>query len=235
MHMRFPKLLLVLAACLLPLAALAASPIDGTWVGKFKYPGGNPDLKVTFNLKADGDRVTGTVDSKKGPAPIMSGSINGNTFNFKVAVNDVVVDHQCTITGDTISVVVTFAGQQPTTMTLDRVAETPSLGPTPTGHWNWTVSPPSQDHTYLVSATLVYSGGELTGTYHGRYGEATLSNASFKDGVVTFDVTRDHEGKSYTLTYKGTLSGDTLTGTVAIPAFNGAPSATLDWKASRKN
>jgi hypothetical protein len=48
-------------------------------------------------------------------------------------------------------------------------------------------------------------------------------------------VTRDYQGKPYTLTYRGTLDGDTLTGTVAIPAFNGAPSATLDWKASRKN
>jgi hypothetical protein len=222
-----------MAACLLPLAATAASPIDGTWEGLFKYPGGNPDLKVTFNLKADGDRVTGAVDSKKGPAPIIPGPINGNSFSFKVAVNDVIVDHQCTLSGDTITVVVTFAGQQPTTLVLKRTAAIPSLGPTPTGHWNWTVSPPSQDHTYLVSATLVFSGGELTGTYHGRYGEAALSDASFKDGVVTFSVTRDYQGKPYTLTYRGALAGDTLTGTVDIPAFNGAPSAKLDWKALR--
>jgi hypothetical protein len=233
---KIPKLLLLIAACLLPLAASAASPIDGTWVGTFKYPGDeNPDLKVTFNLKADGNRVIGTADSKKGPVTILSGTISGNSFDFKLALNDVLIDHQCTVSGDTITMLVTFAGQQPTTMTLKRVAAEPSLGPTPTGHWNWTVTPPSQDHTYLVSATLVYSGGELTGTYNGRYGEAAISDASFKDGVVTFSVTRDHEGKPYTITYQGALSGDTLTGTVAIPAFNGAPSATIPWKASRKN
>ena len=232
MHVKPPRLILLLAACLLPLAAIAASPIDGTWVGTFKYPG-NSDLKVTFNLKADGDRVTGTADSKKGPVPILSGSINGNSFNFRLAVNDVVIEHQCTISGDTISMLITFAGQQPTTMTLNRVTAVPSLGPTPTGHWKWTVTPPGQDRTYIVSATLVYSLGALTGTYNGRYGEAPVSDASFKDGVVTFSVTRDYEGKPYTLTYQGALAGDTLTGTVAIPAFNGNPSATIGWKASR--
>jgi hypothetical protein len=228
-------MILVLVACLLPLAAMAASPIDGTWEGTFKYPGGNPDLRVVFNLKADGSQLTGAVDSKKGPAPILSGSVNGSSFDFKLAVGDVMIDHQGTVSGDTISMVVTFAGQQPTTMALNRIAATPSLGPTPTGHWNWTVTPPGQDRTYLVSATLVFSGGELTGTYHGRYGEASLSDASFKAGVVTFSVTRDFQGKPYTLTYRGALAGDTLTGTVAIPAFNGAPASTIDWKASRGN
>jgi hypothetical protein len=211
----------------------AASPIDGRWVGTFMYPGGS-DLKVTFYFKVEGDRVTGRVDSAAGPAPILPGSIAGNDFNFKVSFKDSIIDHQCTVSGDTISMKVTFAGQQPSTFTLNRVFDAPvAVPPDPSGHWNWTVTLPSADRTYQISATLVYSQGSLTGTYHGRFGDAAISDASFKDGVVTFSVARDHEGKPFLLKYQGTLSGDTLTGTVAVPPLDGADATTIAWSARR--
>jgi hypothetical protein len=234
-HVKILKLFPLLALLLLPLAAAAANPIDGTWEGIFKYPGGNPDLKVRFNFKVDGDKVTGSVDSKKGPAPIISGTASGNMFTFKVAINDVVIEHTCTLSGDTISTLVTFGGQQPTTMTLTRVVGALPPGPTPTGHWHWTVTPPGHDRTYEVSANLVYSDGVLTGSYHGRFGDAYISNATFKAGVVAFSVVRQYEGKPYILSYSGTLDGDTLTGTVAIPAYDGTVATTIDWKADRRN
>jgi hypothetical protein len=229
------RLLLFLAAFLAPLPAPAASPIDGSWAGSFMYPGGT-DMKVIFYFKADGDKVTGRVDSKAGPAPILSGSIKGNDFNFRVSFNDSLIEHQCTVSGDTISMKVTFAGQQPSDMTLSRIADGPlTVPPDPTGHWNWTVTPPGHDRTYEVSANLVYSLGALAGSYHGRFGDASISNASFKDGVVAFSVVRQYEGSPYVLSYSGTLAGGTLTGTVAIPAYDGTPATRIAWKATRGN
>jgi hypothetical protein len=230
---KFPWVLPILAACLLCLPARAASPIDGSWTGQYTYPDGT-QLKVTFYFKADGDKVTGKVDSKAGPAQILSGSIKGNDFNFRVQFNDSLIEHQCTVSGDTISMKVTFAGQQSSTLTLARVAGAPlSVPPDPNGHWNWTVTLPGGDRTYQVSANLVYSVGMLTGTYHGRFGDAPISDASFRDGVVAFTVSREHEGSPFVLRYTGTLSGDTLTGTVAVPPLDGAPASTIAWSAAR--
>jgi hypothetical protein len=232
--LKIPRFAPILAAVLMALSARAASPIDGSWIGTFMYPSG-ADLKVIFYFKADGDKVTGKVDSKKGPAPILSGSIKGNEFNFTVSVDGTLIEHECTLSGDTISVKAKFAGQQPSTLTLTRAPYIPPAGPDPTGHWNWTVTLPGADRTYQISANLVFSVGALTGSYHGRFGDAAISDASFKDGVVAFTVAREHEGVPFVLRYRGALSGDTLTGTVDVPPLDGAPASTIAWTASRAN
>jgi hypothetical protein len=230
---KIPQILAVVAACLLPLCARASSPIDGRWVGDYTNPDGT-QIRINFYFKVDGDKVTGRADSKEGPAQILSGSVKGNDFDFKISFNDSLIDHQCTVSGDTITMKVTFAGQQPSTIILSRVVDAPlAVPPDPTGHWNWTVTPPGGDRTYQISATLVFSLGTLSGAYHGRLGDAPISDASFRDGVVTFSVARDYEGKPFLVKYQGALSGDTLTGTVAIPPFEGAGAATIPWSARR--
>jgi hypothetical protein len=231
---KIPRILAVLAAFLLPLCARASSPIDGRWTGDYINPDGTK-LGIIFYFKVDGDKLTGRADSKDGPAPILSGSVNGNDFDFKISFNDSLIDHQCTVSGDTISMKVTFAGQQPSVLTLNRVVDAPLVvPPDPSGHWNWTVTQPGTDKTYQISATLVFSLGVLSGTYHGRFGDAPISDASFKDGVVTFSVAREHEGKPFLLKYQGNFSGDTLTGTVAVPPLDGADATTISWTASRQ-
>lgn len=232
--MNIRRIPLVLAACLLPVCAPAASPIDGRWSGEYTYPDGTK-LEVIFYFKVDGDRVTGRVDSKKGPAPILSGTIEGSEFDFKASFNDSLIDHRCTVSGDTISMRVTFAGQQPSSLTLKRALDAPPVvPPDPTGHWNWTVTPPGVSRTYQISATLVFSVGTLTGEYHGRLGDVPITDASFRDGIVAFSVTRDYEGKFILVRYQGTLSGDTLTGTIAIPPIDGAAATTIPWSARRQ-
>jgi hypothetical protein len=231
--MRFPGILAVLAAFLLPLSAGASSPIDGRWTGDYTNPDGSK-LGITFYFKVDGDKLTGRADSADGPAPILKGTVKGDDFDFKVSFNDSLIDHQCTVSGDTITMKVTFAGQQPSILTLNRVVGAPpGVPPDPTGHWNWTVTPPGANRTYQISATLVYSLGALTGTYHGRLGDVPIRDASFKDGVVTFSVMRDYEGKFILVRYQGTFSGDTLTGTIAVPPLDGAEATTIPWSARR--
>ena len=69
-----------------------AAPIDGKWVAKLerragkKKGGGTTAVELTFNLKSDGDRLTGTVSRGTGRrAPtqtIDNGKIQGNRFSF---------------------------------------------------------------------------------------------------------------------------------------------------------
>jgi hypothetical protein len=231
--MKFPKTLAVAAAFLLPLAAPAASPIDGSWKGSFAAADGSGEFTLTFTFKVDGDKVTGSVEGANGPAPIVSGSIKDNAFEFKVDVNGTTVDHKCTVSGDKIDMTFTFGDQAPAKMSLARVVAAAAAGPDPTGLWKWTVSPQGTDQTFDVSAKLSFADGKLTGVYQSRMGEAPISDASFKDGAIAFSVVRERDGKPFTVKYRGTLAGDTIAGTLELPGFGGGDSATVDWKASR--
>jgi len=89
MHRRAFSILAL--CCALALVAWAA-PIDGQWVAKMemragkKKGGGTTTVELTFNLKSDGDRLTGTVSGGAGRrAPtqtIENGKIEGDRFSF---------------------------------------------------------------------------------------------------------------------------------------------------------
>jgi hypothetical protein len=74
-------------------AALAsAAGLDGTWTSEMKMRGGKKTaaqertVTVTFILKSDGDKVTGTVISggkkRSGTGQIQDGKVEGNQFSF---------------------------------------------------------------------------------------------------------------------------------------------------------
>jgi hypothetical protein len=68
------------------LAATAfAADVTGKWVGKMETPNGSRD--VAFNLKQDGDKLTGTTTGRGGETPISDGSIKGDDLAFTVVRN----------------------------------------------------------------------------------------------------------------------------------------------------
>ncbi|MBI3694907.1 MAG: hypothetical protein HY238_08725 [Acidobacteria bacterium] len=72
----------VILLSLLLAAGAWATPVDGRWVVTFQTPKGTKEL--VLNLKADGDRLTGTVGmGRKGRAvQIVDGKINGDEISF---------------------------------------------------------------------------------------------------------------------------------------------------------
>lgn len=124
-------------------------------------------------------------------------------------------------------------------MTLNRVDSAPApLHPDPgalrpSGLWKWTVMRPGSDQPIEISADLAYADGKLAGTYHGRGGDTPITDASFEDGIVAFSVVRERDGNQFVIKYKGSLWGDSITGTIVLPGFDGGPSSTIDWKATR--
>lgn len=100
------------------------------------------------------------------------------------------------------------------------------------GSWKWIMqgrSGPTEAH-----GTLLLKEGVLTGTVTGRMGEAPIGDASLKDGLVSFTVTREFNGSKVVIKYDGKFEGDTITGTIERPGFNehDAP-VILEWKATR--
>lgn len=72
----------VLAFVLLAVSAFAAD-VDGTWSGTISTPNG--DFAQTFTFKADGAKLTGSLEFMPGMAiPITDGKVDGNNISFTV-------------------------------------------------------------------------------------------------------------------------------------------------------
>lgn len=75
------NLLSTVFALALATAAFAAD-VTGKWVGKMETPNGARD--ITFNLKQDGEKLTGTTTGRGGDIEISDGSVKGDTVKFSV-------------------------------------------------------------------------------------------------------------------------------------------------------
>jgi len=97
------KTILVMALMALAAPAFAADA-TGTWKGRLETQEGTHDL--TFNLKADGDKLTGTMTGPQGDVEIKDGKISGNNLSFKVNLefngNSIVLLFKGVASGDQI-------------------------------------------------------------------------------------------------------------------------------------
>ena len=68
------------------------------------------DLPLKFNLKVDGDKLTGTVKSGQGDGEISKGKINGNEISFDVDFQGNTITHKGTMDGKGIKMKVEDLG-----------------------------------------------------------------------------------------------------------------------------
>lgn len=106
------KLRLVLLSCALAAVALAAD-VTGKW--SFEQQGRNGSQTVTMNLKADGDKLTGTVSGGRGgDVEISDGKVDGDNVSFKVVRefngNQFVTDYTGTLSGDELKLKIEIEG-----------------------------------------------------------------------------------------------------------------------------
>ncbi|HEX2854834.1 MAG TPA: hypothetical protein VHO24_16495 [Opitutaceae bacterium] len=119
-------------------------------------------------------------------------------------------------------------------------AETAPAAPaaSPSGDWKWTQQGGNQ--SMEMTAHLEYKDGKLTGAVIGMQGpqgqipDVAIADASFKDGVVSFTVTREFNGNKRTSKYEGKLEGDTIKGSRERPGRDGGAPQKSDWVATRK-
>ncbi len=68
--------------CLFAVAAFAAD-VNGKWTYEMTTPNGDK-REGTLNLKAEGEKLTGTVSGMRGETPISDGKISGDDISFAV-------------------------------------------------------------------------------------------------------------------------------------------------------
>jgi len=96
----------MLAAVAVLFAATAmAADVNGKWTGQM--PTRNGDTReVTFNLKADGDKLTGTMGGPQGDIEIKDGKVSGDNISFTTHLefngNSFVLLFKGTVSGDQI-------------------------------------------------------------------------------------------------------------------------------------
>ncbi len=101
-----------------------------------------------------------------------------------------------------------------------------------TGSWKWTTE--GRNGPMETTAKLsVAKDGTLTGSVAGRQGDTPIGDASFKDGVVAFTVTREFHGHKIVIKYQGKFEGDTITGSTERPARGSDSTVKSEWKATR--
>src|SRR5262245_12478388 len=122
MKMRVVVVLCVVA--LLTTLTVFAENVAGTWKGS--YPGRDGQTREsTIMLKAQGEKLTGTVSGQRGESEIKDGIIKGDDISFSVVRNfggnDVTVKYKGKVVGDAIQFKVE-AGERSYEMTAKRVS-----------------------------------------------------------------------------------------------------------------
>jgi len=105
---------------LLSAAVCLAADLNGRWEGTVSGPNG--DFQLVFNFHVEGSKLTGTVETPNGENSISDGKVNGDHLSFKTHFNDNDIDHQGTISGDTIDLKVEGPWGE-SEMKLQRAAE----------------------------------------------------------------------------------------------------------------
>ncbi len=82
--------------------------------------------------------------------------------------------------------------------------------PNPTGTWKYTADVNGQ--SIEVTIKLKLEGDKLTGSVSALDTESKIEDGKYKDGDVSFKVSREVNGNKFTLKYKGKIKGDTFKG-----------------------
>jgi hypothetical protein len=103
--MRMRNCFLIAAMAVLLAVTVSAADVSGKWVGQMPTRDGNT-REATFDLKATGDKLTGTMSGPQGGIEIKDGKVSGNDISFKVPLefngNSFVLIFKGTISGDQI-------------------------------------------------------------------------------------------------------------------------------------
>ena len=117
----------------------------------------------------------------------------------------------------------------PVALALVMVAAQVRAEDNPTGTWKWSMTINNQSRD--VTLKLKLDGGKLTGSISGRTADTEISDGQYKDGDISFTVTRERNGQKFTSKYSGKLTGDEIKG--KIESERDGQTTSRDWDAKR--
>jgi hypothetical protein len=104
------------------------------------------------------------------------------------------------------------------------------------GTYGWTVTRNNMEMKNTLK--LKQDGDKVSGKLLTKRGEneneSEIKEAAIKDGVLSFEVTREFNGNSFTIKYSGKLEGDTLKLKVTRPGRDGGDPVTTEVVAKKE-
>jgi len=101
----------------------------------------------------------------------------------------------------------------------------------PAGSWKWTQE--GRGGPQDMTAKIEFKDGKVTGTVSGGQAPepAVIGDGTFKDGMISFTVTREFNGNKRVTKYSGKLEGESIKGSLERETQNGPQKN--DWVATR--
>ena len=216
------KFLFVFAALLvLGMSAFAQTPgVTGDWELTINSPQGSRNINASF--KQEGEKLSGVLRGARGEVPL-EGSVKGKEVKFSYPYKTAELEFTITMTGtvdaDAIKGTADFGGLAEGDWTAKRALGAKIAPSAPvvvagqandvTGVWNFTVE--TAQGSGSPTFTFKQEGEKLTGQYKGAFGEAPVSGTVKGNKIdFSFKATGAVEG---TVTYTGTIDGNTMKGT----------------------
>jgi hypothetical protein len=181
---------LLSAALVLSLVYIAtAANINGKWKGKIEFNGESIDL--VYDLKAEGNKLTGNVTGPAGTLDLEEGKVDGDKISFQISFGDFHIKHD----GKLVD------GKFEITSHLDQGDQkyTITRGPDLNGVWKGKAEFPG-GQIMEVTYTLKVADGKLNGNVETERGKIEMSDTKLTDDGFTFntkrgDVNVAHEAK----------------------------------------
>jgi hypothetical protein len=116
---------LLAAVMTMGMAATAfAADVTGKWVGSVETPNG--PLELTYDFKAEGETLTGTVTSPMGSLPLNKGKVAGAVLTYEVALDNNVITHEATMNDAGTEITVKATGDWGTNSYVVKKVEAPA-------------------------------------------------------------------------------------------------------------
>ncbi len=96
-----------------------------------------------------------------------------------------------------------------------------------TGDWEMTTQSPRGERTQTIH--IEQDGEKITVTMQGRGGEEITAEGTVKGNKIEWSMTRSTPRGDFTITYTGTVEGDTMSGEAQMGDFG-----TMEWTAKKK-
>jgi hypothetical protein len=109
---------ILIALCL---TAAFAADVSGKWKGSMEGPMGT--MELTFDLKVDGEKLSGTVTNPMGEEKIQEGTIKGDDISFVVLAGggDFRISYKGKVAGDEMKLTMSFGDMGGMELTAKRV------------------------------------------------------------------------------------------------------------------
>ncbi len=92
----------------------------------------------------------------------------------------------------------------------------------------WEMTSEGRQGPQTRDITIVQDGNKITVTMPGRQGDEITGEGTVDGNKIEWSITRARQGNEFTMTYKGTVDGDTMSGTVTVMDRE------MEWTAKKK-